>query len=64
MLNGTTQAIQSRSPVGIAISMPRLPLRGRKAQEPAASPTEAERGSSVIPTTKIRQALAKTWGWA
>ena len=63
MLNGNTQTIQSRNPVGIAISAPRAWLRGRKAQEPAATPTEVERGVSVIPTTKVRQAFAKTWGW-
>ena len=64
MLNETAQAVQTRNPIGLAISMPRLPLRSRKAQEPAASPTEVERGSTVLSTTKVRQALTKIWGWA
>ena len=64
MLNSTIEAIQTRNPLRIAIPTPRLSLRGRKVQEPAASPAESERGSAVLPTTTVRQALAQTWGWS
>jgi hypothetical protein len=62
MLNGMAQAILSRNP--IAISEPRLTVRGRKGQEPAATPAEVERGVTVLPSTTVRQALAEVWGWA
>ena len=62
MVNGTTQAIETRNSAGIAISNFRVQVRGR--QEPAATPTEVERGSTVLSSTKVRNALAKTWGWA
>ncbi len=65
MLNITSQVLGQRRPVGFGLATPRmLAARIRRNQQPAASPAEAERGTAVLSTIEVTQALAETWGWS
>jgi hypothetical protein len=64
MTNGVVQEIATSGPMQDTAIARRLSIRARQNREPAASQYEAERGSTVVSSKRVRQMLAKTWGWA
>jgi len=64
-MNASAQLATVRKSTAVKLSTSRmLSIRSRRNQEPAATPTETERGANVVSTSVADSALAETWGWA